>query len=335
MAFSPALRKAVAEAKNKYARSDGKTIKPKEGRNIYRFLAPTANEAPWVGPTGQFWADLGVHWIKADKNSKPIAVVGSRDICYQEPCPVGTAVEQAMASAHDEQTKEIYNEWKPSKTVLFNIVDRTTNPANEEVDIVELRPTAAQQVFDLMEQYAEAGQDLTDLANGIDLVVTRTGKGLNTEYSVNIKPGASAPLKADTLSKCHDLHAHIAREFFKGEENKALNAIAQISGITVPRIEGPGSTAQISNQSVAQAAAVRTPAPALASDATAVEDAHVVDETPAAPAAAPAAPVAEAAPVAQAAQAAPVAQAQTAVSPDSTLSQQDMDDVLSQLDNLA
>ncbi|WLR90873.1 hypothetical protein [Shinella zoogloeoides] len=338
MALSPALRRSVNEAKNKYGRSDGKRIRPKEGRNVYRFLAPTQAQAPWVGESGKFWAELGVHWIKAEKNGKPIAVVGSRDVCYQEPCPVGTAVDLALANAHDEQSKAIFEEWKVSKNILFNVIDRTTNPDNDEVEIVELRPSAAQQVWDLMEQYDDAGQDITDLANGVDIVITRSGKGMNTEYTVNVKPGVSKPVHKDAIAKCHDLPEHIQKEFFRGDETKALNAIGQIAGIPQSKLiaiaggAAVGTTAALTS---AGTAAAKTPAAALTSTAAAVEDAtETVAEVSDAELAAAVAAVEEAAPVesapvktAAATQAAAPAQAEV-------LSSAEVDDVLAELDGL-
>lgn len=344
MALSPALRRSVNEAKNKYGRSDGKRIRPKEGRNVYRFLAPTEAQAPWVGPTGKFWAELGVHWIKAEKNGKPIAVVGSRDVCYQEPCPVGTAVDLALANAHDEQSKAIFEEWKVSKNILFNVIDRTTNPDNDEVEIVELRPSAAQQVWDLMEQYDDAGQDITDLANGVDIVITRSGKGMNTEYTVNVKPGVSKSVNKDAIGKCHDLPEHIQKEFFRGDETKALNAIGQIAGIPQSKLiaiaggAAAGSTAALTSAgATAAASTARTPSAALTSTAAAVEDAtettaEVSDaELEAAVATVEEAAPAEAAPVKTVAATTTQAAAPTQAE---VLSSAEVDDVLAELDDL-
>ncbi|MER9496411.1 hypothetical protein NKI86_32185, partial [Mesorhizobium sp. M0320] len=65
MALNPALQKLISNATNKYSRSSGNRIKPKEGVNRYRILAPTPAQAPWVKADLQLWADCAVHWIKA------------------------------------------------------------------------------------------------------------------------------------------------------------------------------------------------------------------------------------------------------------------------------
>lgn len=329
MALSPALRKSVSEAKNKYGRSDGKRIRPAEGKNIYRIIAPTEAQAAWVGPSGKFWADLGTHWIKPEKNGKPIAVVGSRDVCYQEPCPVGTAVDLAIASATDDQSKGIYEEWKVSKNVLFNAINRTTNADNQEIEILEVRPTVAQQIFDLMEQYDDAGQDLTDLLSGIDIVVSRNGKGLNTEYTVNAKPGISKPVNKDATSKTHDLHDHIAKEFFRGDEVKAINAIGSIAGIPAAKMQALLSGAPVTAAlSASEQRTSSTPTAALTSAAAAVEDATqtTVDDAEIEAAVQAASAVTETAPVEEA--------VTTAASSNAAVASADVDDVLAELDGL-
>lgn len=265
MALSPALRKLVSNATNKYTRSSGKRIKPKEGINRYRILVPSQADAPWVPASGQFWADLGVHWIKPEENAAPAAVVGCESVVYQRPSQIATAIEAAISSAIDEESKKLYMSWKAKTTILVNVLDRSKGSTNpDEVQILEITPTTWGNIMSTIQQYDEEGEDILDAENGMDLTITRTGKGLNTQYAVNIAPGKSAPVPAAALKNCHDLHKHIEQEFFRGEEPKALAAIAQISGVSLPRLAAG-----------AAGGAGRTPTPALASAASAVEDAEV------------------------------------------------------------
>lgn len=256
MALSPELRKVVSESRNRMSRSNTKTLKPKEGANRYRFLAPTFAQAPWVGPNGKFWAELGVHWIKTEKDGKPVCVVGSPDVCYQQPSMIDTAIDMAIGASYDEDTKKLFEEMKANKSVLFNVLDRSNMSAG--VQILEIKPTAATQFWDLLGQHEDEGVDMLDPATGIDVIITRSGKGFDTTYTVNPKPGASEPIDPKLLTQCHDLPAYIAQEFFKGEEPKALATIVAISGITLPGMIG---------------SAPRTPTPALTSASTTVADA--------------------------------------------------------------
>ncbi|SCW95786.1 hypothetical protein [Ancylobacter rudongensis] len=289
MGLNPQLLQMVSQAKSKYAGNSGKAIKPKEGRNTYRIVAPTHQQAPWVDPvTGKWWADLGVHWIKSDPNGKPIAVVGDCDTVYQQPSPLNTAIEMAIHSAVDEDSKKLYEEWKARKSILLNVVDRST--PGDDPDVLELTTTTFSKVLELYTMYAEAGQDITDPASGQDIVITRTGKGLNTNYDVAIAPlapGAShKPVPLASLQKATDLMDFIQKNYFRGEEQKALNAIAQIAGVALPRL----------GAAPAGALAARTPTAALTSASASVAEADPV--TTVAPAVtAPVTPAAAAAPV--------------------------------------
>lgn len=276
MALSPELMKMVSQAKNKYAGNTGKAIKPKEGRNTYRIVAPSNAIAPWVGPTGQYWADLGVHWMKADEAGKPLAVVGDSDTVYGTPSLINSAIDLAINSAIDEDSKKLYESWRARKSVLINAIDRST--PGEDPDVLELTPTTFGKVLDLIMMYGEAGQDITDPASGVDIVITRTGKGLNTNYDVAVAPGVSKPIPLESVSRATNLHEFIAQNYFRGEEQKALNLVSQIAGIALPALAAPATTAALP----------RTPTAALTAPAAAVADAAVA-ETPTAAPAAPAA----------------------------------------------
>lgn len=269
MALSPELKKMVSSAKNKYSSNNQKTVKPKDGRNAYRILAPTSAQASWVPASGQYWADLGVHWIKADKNGKPLAVVGDCDTVYQQPSVLNTAIEMAINSAMDEESKELYNEWKAKKSVLLNVIDRT---AGDDPVVLELTGTTFGKVMDLINVYDDAGRDITDPLSGVDIIITKTGKALNTKYEVMVDPAPPKPVSPDVLARTTDLHEFIAQNYFRGEEQKALNCIAQIAGVAVPALTGP-----------ATAAGVRTPTAALSSSAAAVADAAVASAPVATP----------------------------------------------------
>lgn len=293
MALSPELRKLVSGASNKYSRSSGTRIKPKEGVNRYRILIPDRKHASWMPANGQFWADLGVHWIKASENDKPLVVIGCESTVFQRPSRIAPLIDQAIASAIDEESKQLYQSWKAKTSVLVNVLDRSKGSSNpDDPQILELTPTTWGAVMGIVQQYDDEGEDILDAENGMDIIITRTGKGLNTQYSVNVAPGKSQPVPDAALKNCHDLFAHIEKEFFRGEEEKAIAAIGQIAGINVPRLAGP----------------VRgTPTAALTSAASEVEDAEVTDddlsvleEEEAAPAPTPKVRVETAAPAAKA-----------------------------------
>ena len=292
MALNPLLKKLVSDSANKYKRNDSNLSKLKEGRNVIRLIVPAPNSVAWVKDDGMFYREVGVHWIKPDENAKPIAVVGSEEICFQRVSTLAAAIDMAIASAHDEESKALYESWKARKSILLNVVNRD---ANDEVQIMELSPTTFGKILDVIALYDANGVDVIDHTVGMDLVITRNGKGKQTTYDVQpipLPPGKTCkPVTEDQVRQAADLDAFITQNYFRGDEPKALSAVVQIAGISMPRLGAPA-----------------TPVAALTSAAATVADAPIAQAVmPAAPVAAPA-PVAPVAPVVVAAVADPAAE---------------------------
>ncbi len=227
MAMNPAMLALIKGAKNKYSRSQTNTVKIKEGKTTVRILPYSTRE------NGQFWAELGVHWIKTDRNGKPVAVVGCHNEVHNAECPVCNAIEKSIKSATDDESLATYKEWKTKRGVLFNALIRSgTDASEDQAQILELTGTTAGKILNMIEEYALSDIDLTDLKEGMDFIVERKGKGFETEYTVMPAP-KSKPVNKAALETCHDLDAYIAKEFFRGDETKALNAISDMSGVAV------------------------------------------------------------------------------------------------------
>lgn len=318
MALSPAMQKLLKEGRNKYqSRGATKVVKLKEGKTRIRIIP--GNQG---GVEGKFWADLGVHWIKAEKNGKPMAVTGCHEKVHDKPCAVCNAVEQALLSAPDSDTEALYKEWRSRKTALFNAIHRDGADKSDLSQITEVPATVIEQIFGTLQTYADDGIDAIDPNEGVDFIVERRGKGFDTEYSVTVPPKSVALTKAQ-IDSAVDLYDFIEREHFRGEESKALNAISQIAGVSVPSAgpalaSGRATTQALTNQSVAGAEDfdaeipfdTANPNPTAVQEAAKPKAAAVVTEAPAAQ------PVAEV-----------VAETPAAES-------SDMDDLLAELDNM-
>lgn len=85
--------------------------------------------------------------------------------------------------------------------------------------------------------YDDTDQDITDPVNGVDIVITRVGKGIDTKYTVSVKTGISKPATPDQMIECHDLIASVKKQYFNNKENAALWAIANLSCIALSRNE--------------------------------------------------------------------------------------------------
>lgn len=323
MALSPAMQKLLKEGRNKYqSRGATKVVKIKEGKTRIRVIP--GNQG---GVEGKFWADLGVHWIKAEKNGKPMAVTGCHEKVHDKPCPVCNAVEKALLSAPDSDTESLYKEWRSRKTALLNAIHRDGADKSDVSQVTEVPATVIEQIFGVLQTYADDSIDAIDANEGVDFIIERRGKGFDTEYSVTVPPKSVALTKAQ-LDSAADLYDFIEREHFRGEENKALSSITQITGVYVPPTgpalaSGRATTQALTNQSVEGAEDFDTEIPFEVENPnpTAVQQA-------AKPAAVAAAKTPAAAP-------APVAVPVEAVAPVvEEAGGSDMDDLLAELDNM-
>lgn len=234
MGLNPALAALVKNAKNKYSRQNNRTVKLKEGKTTVRILQQPGED--------QFWRDLGVHWIKFEKEGKPVAVVGDCDTVYGRPSQINAAIEKAAKAAVDDDTLKIIKDWKARKSVLVDAIIRSGPDASEDPQILEITPTTFSTVLSIMDEYGDEFGNILDLEKGLDLVIERKGKGLDTEYTVMPAP-KSKPVSTAVLAKWQNLDEFIEREFFRGEETKALTAIASWTGLDLTGIGGPSATA--------------------------------------------------------------------------------------------
>jgi len=223
MSLSKEFQDLLRKGKNKYSAGSNSVVKLKEGKTQLRIL-PSPDG-------GKFWFDLGVHWIKSEANGKPVAVVGCEDTVHDKPCPICAAIEKAAKSATDDQTLNLVKEWKAKETILVNALIRNGENKSDDPVILELTKTTFGNVLSVMEEYSETLGNVTDISVPFDLVIERSGKGLDTKYTV--MPAAKPlPVKPEVMKNLKDLSAHVDKEFFKGDETKALTNIANIAGIS-------------------------------------------------------------------------------------------------------
>ena len=262
MALNPMLKKLVTTAVTKYSGTSSKTVKPKEGRSVWRVIVPNPNEVSWVKDDGIFFRELGVHWIKPDLNAKPTHVVGSEEICYGRVSPLAAAIDMAIANAYDEDSKKLYEEWKVRRTIIMNVVNRDNG---NTVDILELTTTTFSKLMDAANLYDDNGINIFDHKAGMDVVITKTGKGLNTSYEVTVAPQIPGkpflPVTDEQLRQAQDLDAWIESNFFRqGEAEKALAYVSTMAGIQVPQL-GASQTPVAALTSSGASVAGSTPAP--------------------------------------------------------------------------
>lgn len=196
------------------------THKPQPGKSKFRILPG------WREGDPTFFQDFGQHFVKNQKDELQ-AVYMCVDKTYGQPCPICQSIEQGIMRSTDDDITKALKESKSSSRVLFNALHLDGDDANTPI-ILDLSPTTAEKVLGLMEEYG----NITDLDEGVDIIITRSGKGLNTEYTVMPAP-KSAPVDKAVLKNLHNLDEYVKQEFDQGR-NKAIAAVSNISGLLPP-----------------------------------------------------------------------------------------------------
>jgi hypothetical protein len=211
-------------AKRKAATGGQKTIKPKAGRNRYRILPGWRKNGD---PT--FFHDFGQHFIK-DAAGQVKAVYICADKTFGRPCEVCDAVAQGIQMSTDDLTKKRVEEAKSSGRVLLNVLELDGQQPTVP-QILEVAPTVFNGkkgvggIISLFDEWP----NMLDPNTGNDIIVEKSGAGLDTAYSVQIA-GASKPVPADALAKLNDLDAYVLQENEQAQQ-RALASVRSVAGL--------------------------------------------------------------------------------------------------------
>ncbi len=222
-------KKAIEAASGRRER----TVRPQPGKSKFRILPG------WRGdedPT--FFHDFGQHYIK-DGNDDLKAVYMCTEKTYGKPCPICQALSDAKGKVVDDDNLiKAIDESRASNRMLFNALHLDGEDPSSPI-ILEVSPTTAQKIFDIMGGEDGYG-DITDLESGTDIIISRSGKGLNTEYSIYAAPKSGKVNKA-VMKNLHNLDDYVNQEFDEGR-NKALAAVSTVAG-ALPLSTGGGGGA--------------------------------------------------------------------------------------------
>jgi hypothetical protein len=233
-----------------------KTIKPQPGTGRYRILPS------WRGEGQQFWHDYGQHYIK-DMNMKMSAVYICADKTFGKPCQVCDAIRSGIASA-DDATKDILKEGNAGQRVLLNVL-HLDGPTPGEVQILELAPTAFGALVDIAALHEEEGEPIFEIGRGKDILISRTGTGLQTKYTM-MTAVKTTPVPDGVMTKLHNLDDYVKQES-EGQQLRALNSVRAVSGLIdyAPSTSGlPSAVAALGAARIEEDPYAPAPAPAPA-----------------------------------------------------------------------
>lgn len=148
----------------------GEFWSPPEGDTRIRIMPPAGEDQE------EFWFRTGTHFrVGPDERAVPCPLTaGVRDTCF-----LCRMVKQLKRGDEDDQAEA--DEMSASPRYLLNIID-LDNPETG-VQVWRCPVTVFRRIHKYRMNEDDYG-DMTDLENGYDMIVTRTGGGLKTEYDI-------------------------------------------------------------------------------------------------------------------------------------------------------
>lgn len=196
------------------------TLKPQPGKHVYRVLPSWRG-----GDEKQFWHDFGGHFVKTkESGAKPAAVYVCSEKTFGKPCEVCDSIKKLLAVSTDDDMTKMLKEANSAQRYLMNVLhitgDQPTKP-----QILEVGQGVFESICALIGEYG----DITDPSEGVDLVITRQGSGLDTKYTV-MPAAKSGVVPKAALADLPNLDEFVAQENPAGEA-KALTAVGAIAGL--------------------------------------------------------------------------------------------------------
>lgn len=177
--------KLDAESKSNFSSTNYDRLN--DGKNVRRILWPK-------GDKEEFWSEGYVHY-NLGPEGKSLATC-PKTFNPKAKCPICEYVESLKASK-DKDDKKLMDDIKAKRKIYINVLNRD---AEDEVETPKVLGIGVTILKGLLEAICDPDYgDITDFEDGRDMTIKKTGKSLNTEYSVLPKPKSS--VASEELSK--------------------------------------------------------------------------------------------------------------------------------------
>ena len=166
------VRKAQEELKK--GSSDYGFDKLKDGKNVRRILPPKGDKT-------MFYSEGYVHFGLGPEG-KDFATCSST---FGKKCAICEYLD-SIKDSKSKEDKEFIQKARKTKRIYLNVLNRDSNDEEEKPVILPVGKMILKQIIDIIcdPDYG----DITDFESGRDVTITKSGKGMNTEYAVIAKP---------------------------------------------------------------------------------------------------------------------------------------------------
>ena len=169
---STAPRRLSGESRDPFLKPGTKFFKPADGANTVRFMPPTWDDADHYG------IDVYVHYQ-----------VGAENLMYLcpkrmkgEPCPICEEMQRANDEGDEEYARTLY----PTRRVLAYMVDMKAVGEGVKTWAMPYKKVDQQIIIQSTDPETSEYFAVDDAEDGYNVVVTKSGQGITTDYSINI-----------------------------------------------------------------------------------------------------------------------------------------------------
>lgn len=171
------LRRKLQESKenqqsnHKSQKSEITWYRIQDGRNVVRLLPPLPDE--------EFYVEVYVHYNMGKDGRKQV-------VCPEhmkgEACPVCEHIRQLEATKDEDNIKKA-KKMRPKLKYYYRVL------ADGEVQVMSTGKMVFEGILGVIVD-PDFG-DITDSETGRELIITRSGKGIDTKYTVNARPAVN------------------------------------------------------------------------------------------------------------------------------------------------
>ena len=200
------VRSELQKAQSKADKRGVKWWKPKEGENIIRILPPWSSD-------GIFAKEAGYHYGVSQDSTYACPKVSKG-----QPCPICETVQDLFRSKRSEDMT-LAKRIGVKTRFFYNILDRVAKDK-----VVYVFGSGSMVYEKLLGIFADKDYgDITDVANGYDVKIIKTGEGLDTSYEVRPVKNASSVMNWETKKKALvDLDAIVETDLLPYKKLKSI-----------------------------------------------------------------------------------------------------------------
>lgn len=205
------LAEMYQKQRDKIASSQGgeRAVALKAGKNILRILPS------WKKGSPVYWHQFAMHYIK-NGDATSAYVCGSKT--YDQECEICNLIANGISNAMTDADKKAFTDARSNMRYLINAIDMQGDM--ETPVVISIPPTLFDGILNIgvenLDEDRPNFDPITDLKEGLILIVNKTGTGLATEYSVTPVTKKSKPLSPAIVSKIRDLDDFVAKQVESG-----------------------------------------------------------------------------------------------------------------------